>query len=102
MRKLFVVRRVVGGSMLPSLWPGRVVFGWGPARLRVGDIVILSHEGMEKIKRIHQIKGEQLYLTGDNAPASTDSRHFGWIHRKQVLARIVWPHNSLDRATSSI
>lgn len=94
MRKLFVVRRVVGGSMLPSLWPGRIVFGWGPARLRRGDVVILSHDGLEKIKRVHRIDGERLFLTGDNAAASTDSRHFGWVHRRHVLARIVWPRNN--------
>jgi len=94
MRKLFLVRRVVGGSMLPTLWPGRIVFGWGPAKPRVGDMVILSHDGLEKIKRVHRIDGQRLYIVGDNSQASTDSRHFGWIHESQVLARVVWPRAS--------
>lgn len=94
MRKLFLVRRVVGGSMLPALWPGRIVFGWGPAKPRVGDMVILSHDGLEKIKRVHRIDGQRLYIMGDNSQASTDSRHFGWIHESQVLARVVWPRAS--------
>lgn len=86
-----MVRRVVGGSMLPSLWPGRVVLGWRPGKLRRGDVIILSHDGLEKVKRVSIVDGKRLYVTGDNADASTDSRHFGWVHESQVLARIVWP-----------
>ncbi len=93
MRRLFVIRRVVGGSMLPRLTPGRIVFGWRTGRLRIGDVVILWHDGLEKIKRIDHVEDGKLYVLGDNPDASTDSRDFGLIDRAQVLARIIWPRN---------
>jgi signal peptidase I len=91
MGKLFIVRRIVGGSMLPYLTPGKLVFGWRPKRLKIGDVVILFHDGLEKVKRIDSIEGEKLYVLGDNPIVSKDSRQFGLIDRSQVLARVVWP-----------
>ena len=91
MARMFMIRRIVGGSMLPHLTPGKVVFGWRAHRLKIGDVVILFHDGLEKIKRIDHIDGEKLYVLGDNPVMSTDSRQFGLVERSQVLARIVWP-----------
>lgn len=91
MGKLFMIRRIVGGSMLPHLTPGKIVFGCRAHRLKIGDVVILFHDGLEKIKRIDRIDGEKLYVLGDNPVVSTDSRQFGFVNRNQVLARIVWP-----------
>lgn len=91
MIKMFMIRRIVGGSMLPHLTPGKIVFGWRQKHLKIGDVVILFHDGLEKIKRIDRIDGERLYVLGDNPEASTDSRQFGLVDREQVLARVVWP-----------
>ena len=77
--------------MLPALTEGRLIIGSSLGKLRTGDMVILAHDGIEKIKRVHHIDGEKLYVRGDNAAASTDSRHFGWIDRTQIIARVVWP-----------
>jgi type IV secretory pathway protease TraF len=30
-------------------------------------------------------------LLGDNASASTDSRNFGWVQAKTIIAKVVWP-----------
>ena len=91
MKKLFFIRRIVGGSMLPNLTPGQIIIGRRSKHFELGDVVILSHEGLEKIKRIAHIEGEKLYVLGDNAEASTDSRQFGLIAPEQVLAKVVWP-----------
>jgi nickel-type superoxide dismutase maturation protease len=86
--KLFIVRRVAGDSMAPTLTQGAIVLAWRPRRLAVGDIVVLRHKGLEKIKRITAIQDEQIFVTGDNLHASTDSRHFGWLPRSTVIAKL--------------
>src|SRR3954470_17032180 len=89
--KKFIVRQVEGASMSPTLTPGQLVVGRRTSELRPGDVVIVSHNGLEKIKRIERQQGSLLYLLGDNAAASTDSRNFGWVHAKHIIAKVVWP-----------
>ena len=95
---MIVIRRVVGNSMLPTLRPGQVIIGlggdhflsrWYSPLLRPGRIVIVRHNGLEKIKRITELKKDQIYVLGDNPSASTDSRHFGWLFIEDVLAVIL-------------
>jgi len=77
--------------MLPSLKAGQLVIGRQTRDLRPGDVVIVSHSGLEKIKRIEKQQGDLIYLLGDNAAASTDSRSFGWVQAKTIIAKVVWP-----------
>lgn len=89
-----IIRRVVGHSMLPILPPGTLVFGIRRFRqLKPGAVVIVSHEGKEKIKRVDEIKDGQVYVLGDHPDASTDSRHFGWLPLEAVAAKIIWPRS---------
>jgi type IV secretory pathway protease TraF len=46
---------------------------------------------LEKIKRIERQQGDLIYLLGDNPGASTDSRDFGWLPAKTIVAKVVWP-----------
>ena len=92
-RKVAVtVRRVVGESMLPTLPPAKLVVatGWH-GKLRKEDVVIIRHRGIEKIKRIHQITGERLFVLGDNPFRSTDSHAFGWLPVSTVVGKVIWP-----------
>jgi phage repressor protein C with HTH and peptisase S24 domain len=59
---------------------------------RIGDVVLLHHGNMEKIKRIIRIEPDGLYVRGDNLVASTDSRTFGLLSHSSVKARAVWPN----------
>jgi SOS-response transcriptional repressor LexA len=77
--------------MAPTLKDGQLVVGRQTRELKSGDVVIVSHEGLEKIKRIEQQQGDLIYLLGDNAAASTDSRDFGWLPAKSIVAKVVWP-----------
>lgn len=77
--------------MLPHLIPGRIVLACQSRRLKPGDVVILLHDGLEKIKRISNIDDNKVYVLGDNSGASTDSRQFGWVERQYIIGRIFWP-----------
>lgn len=90
-KKKFIVRQVQGDSMLPALHDGQLVVGRQTHELRPGDVVIVSHNGLEKIKRIERQQGDLIYLLGDNPSASTDSRDFGWVQAKAIVAKVVWP-----------
>jgi len=77
--------------MMPTLAPGQLVVGRFTRELRPGDVVIVSHDGLEKIKRIEKQQGDLIYLLGDNPGGSTDSRDFGWVLAKCIVAKVVWP-----------
>ena len=90
-RKFFLVRQIMGDSMAPTLRPGVIVFGVRPSRLRPGDVVIIRHDNLDKVKRVREVQNGKLFLTGDNYLHSTDSREFGWLDIQAVLAKVVWP-----------
>lgn len=78
--------------MTPTLLPGRLVVIWGwHVRLKPGQVVVIRHKGVEKIKRIAVKDNGALYVIGDNQDVSTDSRHFGWLPRRLVVGRVIWP-----------
>lgn len=78
--------------MLPVLPAGRLVLAtsW-MGELKVGQLVIVWHGGLEKIKRLEAVRGDQIFVVGDNPRASVDSRQFGWLPRASIRARIIWP-----------
>lgn len=91
-----MMRRVHGNSMEPNLHHGQLVVGRQTRQLGVGDVVIISHDGVEKIKRIERHEGDLVYLLGDNPAESTDSRTLGWLPAKTILAKVIWPLLSED------
>ncbi|HTE21887.1 MAG TPA: S26 family signal peptidase [Candidatus Limnocylindria bacterium] len=85
--------------MMPVLPPGTVVYGWRWfRRLKPGDIVIFFHNDKEKIKRIEKITDGKVYVVGDHQDVSTDSRHFGWLDKEAVVAKLIWPRAPKNRA----
>lgn len=88
------VRRIAGKSMLPALSPGVIIIAWThPRRMRPGDVLLLHHEGIDKVKRLQAVdeNAGRLYVVGDHPAYSTDSRDFGWIDRSAVVGKVVWP-----------
>lgn len=75
--------------MQPTLQSGRVVLIRRWARPKTGIVVVIRHNGLEKIKRIQDIQDSQVFVVGDNPSQSTDSRQFGWLPVSHVQGRVV-------------
>lgn len=80
-------RRVVGNSMLPYLKQGNIVIGISKNTYKVGDIVIAKIASKDVIKRVLSIKNDNFDIRGDNIKASTDSRNYGLIDKKSIIAK---------------
>ena len=90
MRWPIIIRKISGISMVPDLSPGQIIFAISPYRkLRVGDIIVFTHDNTEKIKRIAAIDEHGIHVRGDNSSFSTDSRHFGPIPPNSVRAMVI-------------
>ncbi len=96
---------VTGESMTPTLQPGDrvlVVAGLGPLRpaIRTGDLVALADPGAPArvmVKRVAATSGGRVDVRGDNAAASTDSRHFGPDDRAAEIGRVVYRYHPDER-----
>lgn len=109
--------RIHGRSMSPALLPGeRVLFdrlAFARDRPRVGDVALLQRPGrpaLRLVKRITGVPGDiaggrtlergEYWVEGDNVGASTDSRAFGPVRRRHLLARawlVYWPTEAWRR-----
>jgi phage repressor protein C with HTH and peptisase S24 domain len=76
--------------MAPTLPAGKLVVAVRARRAKAGDIVILWHDDMRKIKRVQAVRDDRIFVVGDNQ-ASTDSRDFGWLPQDAILAKLIWP-----------
>lgn len=103
--------RIGGRSMWPALLPReRVLFdrlAFTRHLPRTGDVALLRHPDQPSqriVKRITAVPGDaaggrtlgrgEYWVEGDNAGASTDSRAFGPVQRRHLLARawlVYWP-----------
>jgi len=78
--------------MEPKLVPGHLLLATRLFRhVHPGQVIVLKHDGKEKVKRVERIDNDKFFVIGDNLPASTDSRHFGWITKDQIIGRVFWP-----------
>lgn len=90
------LRRVVGDSMLPSYREGQVLLvNKRIDELHIGDVVVVFHDGHEKLKRISQLRPDSVFILGDNGSQSTDSRSFGWLPLATVRGRVIWSKRSI-------
>ncbi|MGH7692855.1 MAG: S26 family signal peptidase [Candidatus Dormibacteria bacterium] len=89
---------VFGDSMAPALQPGERFLAIRPVWLRPGDVVVLADPRDPRLQMVKRVmwkgagSGERraVWVEGDNARASTDSRELGVIRQSLVRARLVW------------
>ena len=91
-RRRFIIQ---GDSMLPTLEPGEWVLVepdfYDQELPEPGQVVLVEHphrDGYIMIKRIASVEEERVTVLGDNPANSTDSRHFGPVHKDQLRARV--------------
>lgn len=82
--------RVEGRSMLPTFGEGTLLLGSALITPRPGHVVVLRHEPLS-VKRVAHASDSGFWVEGDNPPASTDSRSFGYVQRKDIEAVIFMP-----------
>ncbi len=88
-----LIRRVKGKSMEPYLRDRSLILATNLLRVRAGSVVIFKHQGLFKIKQVSMIKEDRIFVIGINRAESTDSRDFGWINSKSILATVFYPIN---------
>ena len=85
--------KVSGNSMLPTFKPGKLLIvspiPYLFMRPQLGHIIVVSVNGKKMIKRISKIQSGGYEVFGDNLSESTDSRSFGLIKRKHILAKVI-------------
>lgn len=85
---------VFGNSMLPTLKSDQEVlcFNWAYffSKPKIGDIVVIKHQGKEMIKRVKMYDGRGIFVVGDNFRESVDSRSLGLINGLQIIGKIIW------------
>ena len=78
--------------MLPSLKNGDVVLINPKAKLEQGDIVLANHPYKKSVKILKRVKefteNGDLFLIGENADESTDSRIFGTVPLKCLIGKV--------------
>lgn len=84
-----MLRRITGNSMAPTLKPGKIILvsKWLYTP-KVNDIVMIRHQGLDKVKRIQTVSTHFIKVIGDNTEESTDSRHFGSIPLTTVVGKV--------------
>ncbi len=88
------IRKISGKSMLPYLKPGDIAIFRKRSLYNLGDVVLISHNNLDKVKRITNFNKDKYFVVGDNLQSSTDSRTFGPINKSDIIGKIIWPLNN--------
>jgi len=91
--------------MRPVLEPGDRLLVVRRRRYRVGDLVAARDPRVPErivVKRVKRVSGadmarRQYEVQGENAEASTDSRHFGPVAHAGIVGRVVYRYGPPGR-----
>ena len=78
-------------GMLPALRPYQHILAISRRQYHDEDVVIIWHNGIEKIEQIRAIQGSWFEVRADNPTKTTDSRQFGLIKKQAILGKVIWP-----------
>lgn len=79
-------------SMVPTLKPGDLVLVERISKpfrdFKTGEIVVFKKGKEWFIKKIQTVHDRRYFVVGENAKFSIDSRHFGWVDKKDIIGKI--------------
>ncbi|HSW75063.1 MAG TPA: S26 family signal peptidase, partial [Candidatus Saccharimonadales bacterium] len=79
----------------PTFRAGQVVLTGQLHNVKPGEVIVIRHQNLDKIKRVAQVDSRKgVYVLGDNAAASMDSRSFGWIGFDEIIGKVLWPRRT--------
>lgn len=59
---------------------------------KIGEVVVMRHprkSNADIIKRVRDVQDNSLFVVGDNAAHSTDSRFFGAVKHTDIIGRVI-------------
>lgn len=83
----FLIFKVSGNSMLPTLRPNQKVLTFNWVTPQVGQVVVAKQNNRLVIKRIKDKSELGYFLVGDNPKESSDSRQYGWIKGSAIIGK---------------
>ena len=90
---------VTGQSMLPALAPGEWLLVRRGAPPRPGAVVVVRRPERLVVKRVTRLTDDgRVWVEGDNAHASDDSRTYGAVPAADVLGEVRWRYWPLRAA----
>ena len=91
-RYIFTTIRVEGLSMYPTLKSKQLLLVLKFTTIDLGDIIVFQLPNEKPfIKRVTAIENNEYYVLGDNTNNSKDSRHYGLIHKDDVIGKVWTP-----------
>lgn len=103
---MFLIRKYIisGTSMTPLLRPNdRILASPLPylfKKPKIKDIIVCidPRNGKILIKRLIKIVNNKYFVAGENQKASTDSKNFGFLGRKDIIGKVVLiiPYNLIQ------
>ena len=93
---IFPIIQVCGDSMYPNFKDGEIIIGCRIFSMKEKGVYIYHPpvgENKYVIKRLinaHPKNSNRLFFRGDNYDHSFDSRHYGYVCRKEVVAKYIF------------
>ena len=88
----FPLAEVVGSSMKPTLLDVDVILCCRFYKPTLGNIYVYdSPSGLRVVKRLFAVNDKkECFFIGDNREYSTDSREYGYVSQKAIVAEVIF------------
>lgn len=83
---------VCGDSMFPTYNDGDILIGCRFFKMKISSVYVFHPPLGEKyvVKRLTDCTDEGLYFEGDNKKISFDSRYYGCVERREIVAKCLF------------